>query len=100
MNYLTEISFAVLAMIAAIILYRWQSNASNTFDLTDILLGDDSKASLYKVGQALALSVSTWGFVILVQQGKLTEWYFTAYMTVWAGANVARTIFTPPTKVT
>jgi hypothetical protein len=91
-HYLVELSIAFLALVASFVLYKWHTNSSNTFDLTDILLGPDGKVSLYKVSQAVALAVSTWGFIILIQQGKLTEWYFTAYMGVWAGANVVKTV--------
>ena len=91
-NYLVELSFAVISIVAAIILYRWNKSPSNTFDLIDALLGTDGKVSLFKISQAVALTVSTWGFVILTQQGKLTEWYFTAYMSVWATASVVKTV--------
>jgi hypothetical protein len=59
----------------------------------DALLDDNGKVSSFKVGQATALVVSTWGFVVLVQQDKLTEWYYTAYMTVWAGVSLAKNMF-------
>lgn len=91
-NYIVELSFAIIAIITAIIVYKWNSNTTNTFNLVDAILGIDGKVSLFKISQAVSLSVSTWGFVILVQQGKLTEWYFTAYMSVWATANVIKTV--------
>lgn len=91
-HYLVELSFVVISIIAAVIIYRWHNSPANTFDLVDALLGADGKVSLFKISQAVALSVSTWGFVILIQQGKLTEWYFTAYMSVWATASVVKTI--------
>jgi len=50
---------------------------------------DTSEPSLGRVGQFVALLVSTWGFVALTVEGKLTEWYVTAYMLVWAGAQAA-----------
>jgi hypothetical protein len=95
-NYSVEISLAVISLVVCAILYTWQKDKSNSFDLMDALLGEDGKASLYRIGQATALITSTWGFIVLIQQGKLTEWYFTAYMTVWAGANVVKTIFAQP----
>lgn len=82
---LAVISVGILAIVA-----RWQKSHME-FDLADLLTGDNGRVSLSKCGQASALVVSTWGFVVLVQQGKLTEWYFLAYMTVWAGYRLAQT---------
>ena len=87
-------SLFVLALIAGLTLWSWQK-AANNFDLMDVLVGDDGKASLFKIGQAAALAVSTWGFVIQVQQGKLTEIYFLTYMGIWTGANLAKTLTAP-----
>jgi hypothetical protein len=91
--YALEASLAFITLIAIVLLYRWHTSKENNFDLTDALLGDDGKVSLFKIGQATALIVSTWGFIILIQQGKLTEIYFTTYMSIWAGINLARNIF-------
>lgn len=91
--YMTQISLAAITIIVLLILYIWQTNKNNTFDLIDVLLGPDGKVSLYKIGQAVALVVSTWAFVSLVQNDKLTEYYFFGYMTVWSGINLAKNIF-------
>ena len=91
--YLTELSLVVITLACVIILYKWHNSADNTFDLTDTLLGPDGKVSLYKVGQAAALIVSTWAFIIMVQKDKMTEYYFYGYMTIWSGINLAKNIF-------
>lgn len=91
--YLTEISLALIALVCCTVLIRWQNNPKNTFDLTDTLLGPDGKVSLYKIGQAAALIVSTWAFIIMVQKDKMTEYYFYGYMAVWSGINLAKNIF-------
>ncbi len=91
--YLTEISLALLSIACVTILIKWHNNPANRFDLTDALMGDDNKVSLYKIGQATALIVSTWAFIIMVQKDKLTEYYFYGYMGVWSGINLAKNIF-------
>lgn len=85
---------AILAVVG-IVLYIWQRN-QNAFDLKDMLVGADGKASLHKFGQATALVISSWGFITLVQGGKMTESYFIGYMTVWSGVNLAKAIFSKP----
>lgn len=91
--YLTELSLALTTLVCCIVLIQWHKNPKNTFDLTDTLIGEDGKASLYKIGQASALIVSTWAFIIMVQKDKLTEFYFYGYMGVWSGINLAKNIF-------
>ena len=87
MANLSLIALLLLALLAALILHAWQKSHPD-FDLSDLLTGDNGKVSLSKFGQVSALIVSTWGFVVLVQQGKLTEFYFIGYMTVWTGAKL------------
>lgn len=77
-------SLIFLAVLAAWVLYRWQKSHP-AFDLADIITGENGKVSLKKIGVAVALVVSTWGFATLVQQGKLSEFYFIGYMAVWCG---------------
>ena len=84
------IALAIISVGILFVITRWQKTHPE-FDLADLLTGDNGKVSLSKCGQASALMVSTWGFVVLVQQGKLTEWYFMAYMAVWAGYRLAQT---------
>ena len=90
--FLTEISLVIVTLAVCFLLYTWQKNPNNTFDLTDALLGEDGRVSLYKIGQAAALIVSTWAFIILVQRDKLSEYYFYGYMGVWSGINLAKNL--------
>ena len=87
---LSLIVLLVMAICAALVLHGWQKNHPE-FDLADLVTGDNGKVSLAKFGQVSALLVSTWGFVVLIQQGKLTEYYFIGYMAVWAGYRLAQT---------
>lgn len=76
-----------IVTLCAWVLFRWQRSHPD-FDLSDLLTGDNGRVSLSKFGQVSALVVSTWGFIVLVQQGKLSETYFFGYMTVWTGAKL------------
>ena len=84
---LSLIALLAVALFAALLIHSWQKSHPE-FDLADLLTGDNGKVSLSKFGQVSALIVSTWGFVVLVQTGKLTEFYFIGYMTVWTGAKL------------
>lgn len=90
--YLPEISLAFFTIIILVILAKWQLHNDN-FDLSHMLIGPDGQVSLFKVGQATALVISSWAFVTMVQQDKLTEYYFYGYMAIWSGINLAKNIF-------
>lgn len=56
----------------------------NGIDFKDYLRGDDGKTSPtmgFMLGCFLA---TTWGFVVLVNKGLITEWYFNGYILLWA----------------
>jgi ABC-type Mn2+/Zn2+ transport system permease subunit len=93
MSYLVlygpTIGLLFLAVFAVSLVTSWQRHHPK-FDLSDILTGDNGRVSLSKLGEASALVVSTWGFVVLTQQGKLSESYFIGYMTVWTGARILK----------
>lgn len=76
--------FAVIVISALIMLLRWQKNHP-LIDLSDLITGDNGRVSSSKFCQTGAWVVSTWGFASMVQQGKMTEWYFIGYMTAWTG---------------
>ena len=92
MPYLTEISLLVITLIVFTFVIKWHNSPHNTFDLTDAIIGEDGKFSLFRAGQAVALIVSTWAFVVLVQRNALTEYYFYGYMGIWSGINLAKNL--------
>lgn len=47
----------------------------------------NQEPSLGRQGQFVALLVSTWAFVALTLDGKLTEWFFVWYMFAWGAAQ-------------
>lgn len=93
-DLLPTVALSAIIAVVGVVLYIWQRN-QNAFDLKDMLVGADGKASINKFGQATALVISSWGFITLVQHDKMTEYYFIGYMTVWSGVNLAKTIFAP-----
>jgi hypothetical protein len=89
------IVLGVGALVVVSVLVRWHLDPDNTFKLSDLIADETTgKISLFRTGQAIALLVSTWGFVVLTRSGKLSEWYFAGYMLAWAGANLAKVALT------
>lgn len=87
-----DLATASLAMLFAMVLammFRWQRSHPN-FDISDLITGDNGRVSGRKFTQVGAWVVSTWGFATMIQQGKMTEWYFIGYMTVWAGLRAVQ----------
>ena len=80
------ILLGLLILLAGLLAWRIDKSSSHAFRLEDLVLdAKTSKASLSKLGQLTALSVSTWGFTYLTLGGKLTEAYMTVYMGAWCG---------------
>jgi hypothetical protein len=86
---LSDYALAIGAVIALLMLWQWQRTHPE-FDLSDLITGENGKVSATKFAQTAALVVATWGFVTLVQQGKMTEWYFIGYLTAFLGTRVAK----------
>jgi hypothetical protein len=79
-------------VLSLALLYRWQCK-DDQFDLRWLLVDTTTeKVSLFKLGQLVALAVSTWAIVVETRAGHLTEWLFLAYIGVWSGANVGNKI--------
>lgn len=70
------------------VLLSWHLNKTNSIDLKSLLI-KDGEVSLSKLGQLIALLVSTWIIVYQTRAGLLTEFLFLGYMTAWSGANLA-----------
>ncbi len=76
----------------ALILYLWQ-RYDDAFDLRHLIVDTATgRVSLFKLGQFIALIVSTWALVHETRRGFLTEWLFAMYMISWAGANIANKV--------
>lgn len=53
-------------------------------DFKDYLRGDDGKTSPTMGFMLGCFLTTTWGFVVLVNKGLMTEWYFNGYILLWA----------------
>ena len=84
-------------IISLIFLLRW-TNQHPAFDLSDLLTGDNGRVSTTKFAQFGTWLVATWGFVTLVQQDKMTEWYFMGYVGLAYGARVLKDALSPAAK--
>jgi hypothetical protein len=89
MMSMSNISLSLGALVGLLLLWQWQRSHPN-FDLADLITGDNGRVSATKFAQTVALVVATWGFITLTQQGKLTEWYFGAYMLIFTGTRIAK----------
>lgn len=69
------------------VLLTWQLTKDNSIDLKSLLI-KDGEVSLSKLGQLIAMLVSTWIIIYQTRNGLLTEWLFTGYMIAWSGANL------------
>lgn len=85
--------FALLSILVAISLWRVHRDKKLP-DLLDLLTATDKKGIVRfdarKCFEAGAFAVSTWGFVFITMEGKLTEFYFAGYMGAWVGARYLR----------
>lgn len=96
MPEVSNLSLTGIALFTLIMLWRWQRSHPE-FDLADLITGDNGKVSATKFAQTGAWVVATWGFVTMVQQGKLTEWYLAAYMGFSFGTRVIKDVMAKPT---
>src|ERR1700682_1553506 len=76
---------AILGGISVLVYAQFHKDS---FDLRFLVTDPQTKQpSVHQLGQITALIISSWGFIVLVLHGQLTEVYFTTYMVAWAGAN-------------
>jgi len=63
-------------------------------DLMDLLTSTDKTGKVRfdarKCWEAGAFVTSTWGFVFVMVDGKMTEWFFGGYMATWVMARALR----------
>jgi hypothetical protein len=84
-----SVALLVLAVLALLVLWIIQRRNDN-FDLRWVIADEQTKQpSIHKVGQLTALVMSTWLLVYLTLHDKMDGTYFTTYMAIWAGAQVA-----------
>jgi hypothetical protein len=89
---MSNLSLSAGVIFALVIVWRWQRTHPN-FDLSDLLTGDNGKVSATKTIQTATWAFFTWGFVTMIQQGKMTEWYAGIYLGLAYGVKVAKDIY-------
>ena len=87
-SFLSSVDYSalmVLLMMGLLVALIWNLNRKGnvSFSIDDLLLGGDGKASTSKIALVVALILSSWAFVHLTLNDKLTEWFFVTYMSVW-----------------
>lgn len=94
-NHLNPMAVALcMILIIGLLLLILIQLRKDTYDLRYLIVDTETKQpSLYKLGNLTALIVSTWGFVYLTLHDNLSEFYFTAYMSIWAATNVGNNAF-------
>lgn len=80
----------LLVMVAASILILLKlQRTKDKFDLRSVISDDRGQPSIHKIGQLVALLLSTWMLIWLAVHSQMTEGYFGTYMGVWAAAQAA-----------
>jgi len=76
-------------------LYKLNKDPHNTISFVD-LITVNGRLNERKVSRFGAWILSTWGFMYLILNNRLTEWYFVGYMTAWvANALIGKAIKDP-----
>jgi hypothetical protein len=85
-HFTTESAMALLLLILIIgvvaALLKLHFDQSDRIDLEELVLTND-KIDEQKFMRFGAWIISTWGFVYLVVNNNLSEWYFVGYIGVW-----------------
>lgn len=79
----------LLVCLAGILSYKATRSTKSKFSLDEALLDDSGKTSMSRICTFVALSVSTWAMVALVQTDKLTEWFYALYLGAFVVNGVA-----------
>lgn len=74
---------ALLFLLAFILAWKATHQNDSSFNFESVFLDADGKTSLGRVSAFIALIVSTWAFVYLTLNDRLTEWFFAGYMAAW-----------------
>lgn len=95
MPTVSNLALCSIALVGLLLLWHW-TRSHPEFDLSDLITGDNGKVSTTKFFQTMAGVTATWGFVTLIQQGKMTEFYFIGYMTAVFGVRIAKDMMSKP----
>jgi len=91
--------YIILVVILGFALYylrKVDKDKKNTYSVMDLIV-DDGKIQERKVTRLGTWVVSTWGFVYLIIEGKLDEWYFVGYIGAWVANAILAKRLSPQT---
>ena len=106
MNFLSQLDsndvmyviLTVVISVCTVYLIRLNNDKKNTIYLMD-LVTTNGILNERKLTRFFTWMVSTWGFIYLLADNKLTEWYFIGYMGAWvANALIGKTLVTRDTE--
>lgn len=87
------IFLTVAATLLVALVLKWHMSKDSNLDLQYLFIDTETKMfSIFKLGQVIALFVSTWVLIRETNHDRLGEWLFTAYMLAWGGVNIANRI--------
>lgn len=90
-----DVMYIVLAsviLLCTIYLYRLNNDKKSDIYIID-LLTENGRLEERKFARFGTWLVSTWGFVYLIIEQQLTEWYFVGYMGAWvANALIGKSL--------
>ena len=93
-----EIMYIILAVLIVTViyaLYKLNNDKKSTISIID-LVAVNGRLNERKLSRFGAWVVSTWGFVYLIMNSQLTEYYFIGYMGAWvANALIGKAIKDP-----
>lgn len=82
-----ELLLGVMMLASGWVLYQAHKGPSD-FNLRHLVADPGTERVVLEKATALgAFAISSWGFVALIYQKQLSEWYFVGYMVAWAGAR-------------
>ena len=86
------IVLALIVLLCTIYLFKLNNNKKNNIYIID-LITEKGRLEERKFTRFGAWLVSTWGFVYLIVEQQLSEWYFVGYMGAWvANALIGKSL--------
>src|ERR1019366_1187989 len=77
------IVLTIAIVIASIVFYYGSKSSETKFNFLEAFVNAEGKTSFPRIAQAVALVISSWGFIHITVNKDMTEYYFTIYMTAW-----------------
>ena len=80
-----HVMYAILVGImifCVVAMYRLNADERSPINVMD-LITENGKLSESKLIRFFTWIISSWGFIYLISDNKLTEWYFIGYMGAW-----------------